>query len=298
MELSYIKTLKDLVAIADGESVYKPTPSRNGNIFKLPSAKVTVDLNNKGLAQGTFPILLAKKIHVESILAELFWFLAGGTNVKFLQDLGVKIWDNWADEKGDLGPIYGAQFRSATDHGVDQYRQVVEGLIDDRFSRRHVITMWSPSQLHEMALPPCHGTAIVFSVTRKEDGDYLNMTTTQRSADWYLGVPFNLTSYYLLLTITAQLTGLKVGELDYSFANVHLYENQLPAARRYLASAECMRSTLDSPEKHYPRLGVLFNSMEFLVPFITETVDREVLTELVKFEDRFPSPVIPAPVSV
>jgi len=180
------------------------------------------------LADG-FPLVTTKKLHVRSIVHELLWFIRGDTNVRYLNEHGVTIWDEWADERGDLGPIYGAQWRAwpAPDGStVDQLRMVVEGLRRDPDSRRHIVTAWNPGLLPAMALPPCH---ILFQFYVA--GGRLSCQLYQRSADVFLGVPFNIASYALLLAMVAQVTNLEPGEFVHTFGDAHLYRNHLEQAR-------------------------------------------------------------------
>ena len=180
------------------------------------------------LARG-FPLVTTKKLHLRSIVYELLWFIRGETNVGFLRDHGVTIWDEWADERGDLGPIYGAQWRSwpAPDGSpVDQLSQVIERIRTDPDSRRHVVTAWNPGMLSQMALPPCH-ILFQFYVAAGR----LSCQLYQRSADAFLGVPFNIASYALLTTMVAHVTGLEPGEFIHTFGDAHLYRNHLAQAR-------------------------------------------------------------------
>lgn len=179
------------------------------------------------LADG-FPLVTTKKLHVKSIIHELIWFLAGDTNVKYLQANGVRIWDEWADEDGDLGPVYGAQWRSwmTPDGGViDQISDAVETLKKNPDSRRIIVSAWNPADIPKMALAPCH-CLFQFYVA---DGR-LSCQLYQRSADVFLGVPFNIASYALLTMMMAQVTGLKPGEFVHTFGDAHLYLNHLEQA--------------------------------------------------------------------
>jgi thymidylate synthase len=183
------------------------------------------------LGQG-FPLLTTKKLHLRSILHELLWFLRGDTNVGYLHEHGVTIWDEWADEHGDLGPIYGAQWRSwpARDGGtIDQIERVVEGLRRDPDSRRHVVSAWNVSELDRMRLPPCH---ILFQFWVAEGR--LSCQLYQRSADVFLGVPFNIASYALLTLMVAQVCGLEPGDFVHTLGDAHLYSNHLEQARLQL----------------------------------------------------------------
>jgi len=183
------------------------------------------------LRQG-FPLLTTKKLHLRSILHELLWFLAGDTNIKYLNDNQVSIWDEWADADGDLGPIYGAQWRSWPAAGgthIDQITRVIDQIRSDPDSRRHIVSAWNVSELDAMALPPCHAL-FQFYVA---DGE-LSCQLYQRSADAFLGVPFNIASYALLTMMVAQVCGLRPGDFVHTFGDVHLYLNHLEQTRRQL----------------------------------------------------------------
>jgi thymidylate synthase len=184
------------------------------------------------LADG-FPLVTTKKLHLRSIVHELLWFLAGDTNIKYLKDNGVSIWDEWADENGDLGPVYGHQWRSwpAPDgRTIDQIALVLDQIRTNPNSRRHIVTAWNPAEVDEMALPPCH-CLFQFYVG---DGR-LSCQLYQRSADIFLGVPFNIASYALLTMMVAQVTGLRPGEFVHSFGDAHLYLNHLDQAEEQLS---------------------------------------------------------------
>ena len=180
-----------------------------------------------------FPVLTTKKLHLKSIIHELIWFLAGDTNVGYLRRNGVSIWDEWADEAGDLGPVYGKQWRSwATLDGdaVDQISQVVDTLRKDPDSRRMIVSAWNPADIPDMALAPCH-CLFQFYVAEGR----LSCQLYQRSADVFLGVPFNIASYALLTMMMAQVTGLKPGEFVHTFGDAHLYLNHLEQAEEQLS---------------------------------------------------------------
>jgi len=187
------------------------------------------------LADG-FPLLTTKKLHVKSIVAELLWFLRGDTNVRWLQAQGVSIWDEWADpETGELGPVYGKQWRSwAAPDGrvIDQIANVVDALKTNPNSRRHIVSAWNPADVDDMALPPCH-CLFQFHVA---DGR-LSCQLYQRSADVFLGVPFNIASYALLTAMTAQVVGLKPGAFVHTLGDAHLYANHFEQARLQLTRA-------------------------------------------------------------
>jgi thymidylate synthase len=184
------------------------------------------------LAAG-FPLVTTKKIHTRSVFGELLWFLRGDTNVKWLQDRGISIWDEWADEAGDLGPVYGYQWRSwpAPDgRHVDQIAQVVDQIRGNPDSRRHIVSAWNVADVDDMALPPCH-TLFQFYVS---DGE-LSCQLYQRSADLFLGVPFNIASYALLTLMVAQVTGLKPGDFIHTLGDAHIYANHVEQVKTQLA---------------------------------------------------------------
>ncbi len=179
-----------------------------------------------------FPLLTTKKLHLKSIIYELLWFLKGDTNVKYLQEHGVRIWNEWADENGDLGPVYGHQWRSWPDHRggtIDQIQNVIDLIKQHPYSRRMLVTAWNPADISEMALPPCH-CLFQFYVA---DGR-LSLQLYQRSADTFLGVPFNIASYALLLQMMAQVTGLKAGDFIHTTGDTHLYLNHIEQAKLQL----------------------------------------------------------------
>ena len=183
--------------------------------------------------EASFPLLTTKKLHVKSIVHELLWFLQGSTNVRYLNEHGVAIWDEWADENGELGPVYGRQWRSwpKPDGGtVDQITRLVEGIKRDPDSRRHIVSAWNVGEIDKMALPPCH-CLFQFYVG---DGR-LSCQLYQRSADVFLGVPFNIASYALLTLMVAQVTALKPGAFVHTFGDVHLYLNHLDQADEQLS---------------------------------------------------------------
>ena len=180
-----------------------------------------------------FPLMTTKKLHTKSIIHELLWFLQGDTNIKYLKDNGVSIWDEWADEEGNLGPVYGHQWRSwPTPEGgsIDQITKLIEGIKRNPDSRRHIVSAWNVAEVDNMALPPCH-TLFQFYVA---DGK-LSCQLYQRSADVFLGVPFNIASYALFTMMVAQVCGLGLGDFVHTFGDAHLYSNHLEQARLQLS---------------------------------------------------------------
>ena len=181
----------------------------------------------------SFPLLTTKKVHFKSVVYELLWFLRGDTNVRWLQEHGVSIWNEWADAEGNLGRVYGAQWRDwrTPDGGsIDQIARVIEQIRRKPDSRRHIVTAWNPAEVEAMALPPCHALFQFFVL----DGE-LSCQLYQRSADLFLGVPFNIASYALLTCMVAQVCDLKPGEFVHTFGDLHLYENHLDQAREQLS---------------------------------------------------------------
>lgn len=228
------------------------------------------------LADG-FPLVTTKKLHLKSIIHELLWFLKGDTNVRYLQENGVRIWNEWADpETGDLGPVYGAQWRCWPDGKggfIDQITEVIEQIKTNPDSRRLIVSAWNVAQIPDMALPPCHA----FFQFYVADGR-LSLQLYQRSADCFLGVPFNIASYALLLMMVAQVTGLQPGEFIHTTGDTHLYTNHLEQARQQLA-----REPRPLPRMHLnPAVKSIF---DFTYSDFTLT-------------DYDPHPHIPAPVAV
>ena len=218
---SYHQLLSDVLANGTDRSDRTGTGTRS-----LFGYQLRFDLS------AGFPLLTTKKLHLKSIIYELLWFLRGETNVRWLQQRGVRIWDEWADENGDLGPVYGSQWRSWPDGKggtIDQIANVVHSIRTRPESRRHIVTAWNPAEVDEMALPPCH-CLFQFYVA---DGK-LSCQLYQRSADLFLGVPFNIASYALLTHMVAQVTGLQPGDFVHSFGDVHLYANHFEQAKLQL----------------------------------------------------------------
>lgn len=183
-----------------------------------------------------FPLLTTKKLHTRSIIHELLWFLSGDTNINYLKENGVSIWDEWADENGDLGPVYGHQWRSWPNPeggAVDQISKVIEQIKKYPDSRRHIVSAWNPTEVDHMALPPCHALFQFYVANGK-----LSCQLYQRSADYFLGVPFNIASYALLIHMFAQQCDLKPGEFVWTGGDVHLYSNHLDQAKLQLTREE------------------------------------------------------------
>ena len=190
-----------------------------------------------------FPLVTTKKVHLKSIIHELIWFLQGSTNIAYLKENGVSIWDEWADENGDLGPVYGAQWRSWPDGNngtIDQIQNLINSINDNPDSRRHIVSAWNPALVDEMALPPCH-SLFQFYVANGE----LSCQLYQRSADIFLGVPFNIASYALLTHMIAHVCNLKAGKFVHTFGDAHLYLNHLDQAKLQLS-----REVISLPKLH------------------------------------------------
>ncbi|MET4058655.1 thymidylate synthase [Arthrobacter sp. UYP6] len=183
----------------------------------------------------SFPLITTKRVHFKSVALELLWFLRGDSNVRWLQERGVSIWNEWADDDGELGPVYGVQWRSwpAPDGGqIDQIAKVIESIRTNPDSRRHIVTAWNPAEVDNMALPPCHAMFQFYVADGK-----LSCQLYQRSADLFLGVPFNIASYALLTLMVAQQTGLEPGEFVWTGGDVHIYDNHVDQVREQLSRA-------------------------------------------------------------
>ena len=227
------------------------------------------------LSKG-FPLVTTKKVHLKSIIHELIWFLQGSTNISYLKENGVYIWDEWADENGDLGPVYGAQWRSWPDGNngtIDQIENLINGINNNPDSRRHIVSAWNPALVDEMALPPCH-SLFQFYVANGE----LSCQLYQRSADIFLGVPFNIASYALLTHMIAQVCNLKAGKFVHTLGDAHLYINHLEQAKLQLS-----REIMGLPELK------LSSNVDNIFDFKFEDI------EIVNYESH---PAISAPIAV
>ena len=215
----------DLMKKVLNEGTVKADRTGTGTV-SLFGAQMRFDLN-KG-----FPLVTTKKLHIKSIVHELLWFLSGDTNIKYLKENKVKIWDAWADENGDLGPVYGAQWRhwkNSEGEYVDQITNLIDGIKNNPNSRRHIVNAWNVGELSKMALPPCHAFFQFYVAEGK-----LSCQLTQRSADLFLGVPFNIASYALLTHMVAQVCDLEVGDFVHSLGDVHIYSNHLEQVKEQL----------------------------------------------------------------
>ncbi len=224
----YLPWLRELVRIHDEDPEGNLQGDRTGvGTYGIHTARMVFPLS-----MG-FPLLTTKKLHLKSIIYELLWFLQGGTNIKYLKENGVRIWDEWADENGNLGPVYGSQWRSWPNPGgepIDQIKELVSGLIKNQKGRRHIVTAWNPTDVPKQALPTCHCFFQMFVDNDKN----LNCQLYQRSCDSFLGVPFNIASYALLTMMVAQVCGLKPGSFVHTFGDFHLYSNHVEQARLQL----------------------------------------------------------------
>lgn len=225
-----MQTYHDLLRLVLREG--KPRTDRTGTgTLSLFGAQARYRLSDG------FPLVTTKKVHLRSIIHELLWFIKGETNIRYLKENGVSIWDEWADENGDLGPVYGAQWRAwpgPDGSKIDQLALVIQQIKTTPDSRRHIVSAWNPAQIGGMALPPCHS---LFQFYVDQEEGTLSCQLYQRSADLFLGVPFNIASYALLTLMTAQVTGLQPGDFVHTFGDLHLYQNHLDQVQEQLRRA-------------------------------------------------------------
>ena len=221
-----MKAYLDLLRDVREQGVYRGDRTGTGT-YSVFGRQLRFDLG-----EG-FPLVTTKKIHLKSVIHELLWFLRGETNIAYLKENGVRIWDEWADENGDLGPVYGSQWRSwpAPDGSqIDQISAVLDSIRNNPASRRHIVSAWNPAEVDNMALPPCHAFFQFYVAEGR-----LSCQLYQRSADLFLGVPFNIASYALLTMMVAQVTGLEAGDFVHTFGDAHLYANHVEQTDRQLA---------------------------------------------------------------
>ena len=228
--------------------------------------------------RNSFPCLTTKKLHLRSIIHELLWFIKGDTNIKYLKDNKVSIWDEWADENGNLGPVYGEQWRkwrTADGLNIDQIKELIKNIKENPNSRRHIVSAWNPGELNKMALPPCHAFFQLYVDTESKE---LSCQLYQRSADLFLGVPFNIASYSLLTMMIAQVCSLKPGEFVHTFGDLHIYSNHI----------EQVNTQLQREPRELPKMKINPN---------IKSID-EFTYEDFELEGYDPHPSIAAPIAV
>lgn len=228
--------------------------------------------------RNSFPCLTTKKLHLRSIIHELLWFIKGDTNIKYLKDNKVTIWDEWADENGNLGPVYGEQWRkwkTADGLNIDQIKELIKNIKENPNSRRHIVSAWNPGELNKMALPPCHAFFQLYVDTESKE---LSCQLYQRSADLFLGVPFNIASYSLLTMMIAQVCSLKPGEFIHTFGDLHIYSNHI----------EQVNTQLQREPRELPKMKINPN---------IKSID-EFTYEDFELEGYDPHPSIAAPIAV
>lgn len=265
MEQAYLNLLREVLEIG----AFKNDRTGTGT-YSVFGRQIRFDLG-----QG-FPLLTTKKVHFKSVVHELLWFLKGSGNIAYLKENGVSIWDEWADADGNLGPVYGVQWRSWTGpdgRSYDQIANVLEQIRTNPDSRRMIVTAWNPAEVENMALPPCHMMFQFYVANGK-----LSCQLYQRSADIFLGVPFNIASYALFTHMVAQVSGLEVGEFVHTFGDLHLYANHVEQAKTQLARRP----------KSFPKL-LLSARPQSIFDFVYEDIS---------LEDYHPDPGIRAPVAV
>lgn len=228
--------------------------------------------------RNSFPCLTTKKLHLRSIIHELLWFLKGDTNIKYLKDNKVTIWDEWADENGNLGPVYGEQWRkwkTADGLNIDQIKELIKNIKENPNSRRHIVSAWNPGELNKMALPPCHAFFQLYVDTESKE---LSCQLYQRSADLFLGVPFNIASYSLLTMMIAQVCSLKPGEFVHTFGDLHIYSNHI----------EQVNTQLQREPRELPKMKINPN---------IKSIDKFTYEDF-ELEGYDPHPSIAAPIAV
>ncbi len=262
---TYLSLLRDVV-----ETGVKKADRTGVGTLSVFGCEMRFDL------KAGFPLVTTKKVHMKSVIHELLWFIQGSTNVRYLQENGVRIWNEWADEQGELGPVYGKQWRAwgcADGSTVDQLSVLLEGLREEPDSRRHILSAWNVGELSQMALPPCHA----FSQFYIANGE-LSCKLTQRSADLFLGVPFNIASYSLLTHMIAQQLGLVVGEFIWSGGDCHVYLNHLPQVQE-----QCARQPRALPSLCFRRKPPTLFDYQF---------------DDIEIQSYHPAPAITAPIAI
>lgn len=231
LENDYKKVLIDILE----NSVHRDDRTKVGCISSF-SKKLSWDLSNK-----SFPLFTGKRMFKKIFETEYLWFINGETNIKRFQDAGVKIWDAWADSQGDLGPVYGHQLINYNSNGINQLEILIDGLINNKDSRRHIISLWNPIQLNDMALPPCYHYFQFFV-----ENDKLNMFVVQRSADMFLGIPYDIALFSRILLYISGKVGLSAAKIDLNMVDAHIYDNQLEQVNEYLEN-----DLFDFPKYNY-----------------------------------------------
>lgn len=247
----YLNLMQDIL-----DNGVQKTDRTGTGTFSVFGPQLRFDLSNG------FPLVTTKKLHLRSIIYELLWFLRGDTNIKYLKDNGVSIWDEWADENGELGPVYGSQWRSwpsSDGRQIDQITQVLNQIMTKPDSRRHIVTAWNPAEVDKMALPPCHAL-FQFYVAN----DKLSCQLYQRSADYFLGVPFNIASYALMTCMFAQQCNLEPGEFVWTGGDVHLYTNHVEQAKLQLTRTPFVLPQLIIKRKPSSLFDYQFEDFEIL----------------------------------
>jgi thymidylate synthase len=252
----YERDYRDIGSEIIGFGVERPNNRTGVVCYSAFSQHLNIDIR-KG-----FPLLTGRKMFEKTFKTEFEWFINGETNIRRFQEAGVKIWDAWADEFGDLGPVYGYQMLNFNNQSINQLEAVIHSLKHDRDSRRHIISLWNPAQLTEMKLPPCY---LYFQFFVEDNGD-LNMFVLQRSADWFLGVPYDVALFSMILLYIAEKTNLNAKLIDIVFVDAHIYENHIENFIKY-----CDQKTYNSPKYTYENGNLLLKNYKF-GPVITGKV--------------------------